>query len=453
MSRQKPVMDIRTIFGDGGRDEFFQQKVLFEEDSQTENRVINLYPEARYGTFEGFGGAVTDSAGYVYSLMSEAQKKELMETYFSPERMNYQFLRVPMDSCDFSLEQYEAMSDPFDVELKSFSMERPGKYILPMLEDAYKAAGRQLPLLLSPWSPPVFMKTNGLREQGGALKEEHRDLWAEYLCRYIEEFKKRGFHVQRLTLQNEPKAVQTWDSCIYTAQDQKVFLRDYMRPAMVRHSLTDVEVYLWDHNKERVYEWMRDIIDDETSPMIAGAACHWYSGDHFEALDLCRERFPDKKLIVSESCLELYIKESGDAVRAAQRAGREVLGDINHGVSAFYDWNLLLDEQGGPNYVENYCLAPFIYDTAAKKLQPQLVQKYYECFSHYLLPGSVRIGMSRYADDIKCSAWQRPDGSLLLFMMNESTSIRQAFIRLDGTEAAAVLYPQSLSAAVIEQTF
>ena len=76
-----------------------------------------------------------------------------METYFSPERMKYGIVRIHMDSCDFSTEMYEAMSDEKDTELRSFSFSRTEKYILPMLQDAQKAAGKPLKIMLSPWSP------------------------------------------------------------------------------------------------------------------------------------------------------------------------------------------------------------------------------------------------------------------------------------------------------------
>lgn len=202
-----------------------------------ENHVVNLYPEITFQTMEGFGGAITDAAGYVYSLMKEEQKHQLMETYFSPEQMKYGIVRIHMDSCDFSTEMYEAMSDPSDRELKTFSFSRTEKYILPMLADAENAAGKKLKLMLSPWSPPAFMKTNGERKHGGSLKPEYREFWADYICRYILEFRKRGYEVQRISLQNEPKAVQPWDSCIYTAREEKEFLRDFMYPALQKHEL------------------------------------------------------------------------------------------------------------------------------------------------------------------------------------------------------------------------
>lgn len=438
-------LTIHTTYGSGAWDEKFTQVVLFRP-GETENKVVNLYPEQMYHTFDGFGGAITDSAAYVYSLMDEKQKQELMTAYFSPDRMNYQGVRIPIDSCDFSLEQYEASGKP---DLSDWSFERVERYILPMLRDAEKAAGRKLPIMLSPWSPPAYMKDNGCRDHGGRLLDQYRAMWAEYLCRYIKEYKNRGFLVTRISLQNEPKAVQTWDSCIFTAQEQKTFLRDFMWPAMEKHGITDVEIYIWDHNKERVYEWLRDVIDEETDRMIAGAAFHWYSGDHFEALDLCRQFYPDKKLMISESCIEFYKFDPKDAFSAAKSFSHEMIGDLNHGISYFGDWNLLLDENGGPNYVHNYCLAPFLFDTRSKQLKPQLLQQYMEHFSHGIVPGAVRIAHTNYTEQIDVTAWKRPDGTITVIFLNKSAENKPVCIRMDGSEADMILYPQSITTCVI----
>lgn len=213
--------------------------------------MLNLYPQMRYQKAEGFGGAITESAGYIFSMMEENQKREMLQQYFGKENMKYSLVRIPIDSCDFSLGHYEA--DPWedDEEFKKFSFERVEKYILPLLDAAEKTYGGKLNIMLSPWSPPAYMKTNGDRNHGGKLKEKYRRRWAEYLCRYIREYKERGYQVKAMTLQNEPKAVQTWDSCIFTAEEQKEFLRDYMWPAMKTNHLEDIEIYIWDHNKER----------------------------------------------------------------------------------------------------------------------------------------------------------------------------------------------------------
>lgn len=416
-----------------------------------ENEVVNLYPEVQFESFEHFGGAITDSAAYVYSLLSEEQKKELMNTYFSPEQMNYGAVRIHMDSCDFSTDMYEAMSDPDDAELKSFSFERTEKYIIPMLADAQKTAGKELKIMLSPWSPPAFMKTNGNRKFGGSLKPEYRKMWAEYICRYIMEFEKRGYKIHRISLQNEPKAVQTWDSCVYTAQEEKEFLKDYMHPALKAHGMDNIEVFIWDHNKERAYERAAAIIDETTEKMVTGIACHWYSGDHFENLELIRKKFPDLKMIISESCIEYSKFDVADENVNAGRLTHEIIGDLNHGMTAFYDWNLLLDEKGGPNHVGNYCQAPFLLDTEKGVLMPQLLQKHFCHFSHFIKEGAKRIGFSRYTDGLDVTAYENPDKKFIFVISNREKEELKAVIRLQGQIIELNVKPGEICTGIIEQ--
>lgn len=430
-----------------GRERNFEQTIEMTEDIRgIESQVVNIYPELSYETFEGFGGAVTEAAGYIYSLMNDEQKKKVIETYFSPEKMNYRLVRVHMDSCDFSLGLYEAMSNSEDTELKSFSFKRTEKYILPMLEDAKKTAGENLKLMLTPWSPPAFMKTNGKRTGGGKLKPEYRKLWAEYICRYIREFQNRGFAVQRISIQNEPKAVQTWDSCLFTAEEEKSFLRDFLYPTMKSHGFENIEVFIWDHNKERIYERVRDTVDEETREMVSGAAFHWYSGDHFEGLELVRRLYPELKLIMSESCLEYSIFDEKNIESVTNKLCHEIIGDLNHGMCAFYDWNLLLDEKGGPNHVGNYCHAPFLYDVEKKKLLPQKTQEQYEMFSHFICPGSVRVQTTKFTEQIDTVAYRTPDGRIVLILLNKGKELEAVNIRL-GKMVGSLLLPAGILAA------
>lgn len=426
--------------------------LTFHPDAKgIEDQVVNLYPQVTFQEIEGFGGAITDAAAYVYSLMSEEQKRQLIQTYFSPSNMKYCLVRIHMDSCDFSTGMYEAMSDEADRELKSFSFARTEKYILPMLEAAQKAAGKPLKLMLSPWSPPAFMKTNGQRVAGGSLKEGMEGFWADYICRYILEFQKRGFAVQRISLQNEPKAVQTWDSCVYTAKQEKRFLRDFMYPALQSHGLSEVEIFIWDHNKERLFERASHLIDDTTKGMVAGAAFHWYSGDHFEALELTRQKYPDLKLIISESCIEYKKYAAGEEWENAERLSHEIIGDLNHGMCAFYDWNLLLDEEGGPNHVGNFCHAPFLYDRRQKSLLPQKIQRCFAHFSSHILPGAKGIGFSKYTDLLDVTAFQNPDGSIVAIILNRSSKEVPVTLRLEGALAQITALPRSISTGVIQQ--
>lgn len=426
-----------------------QQTVPFVDDGGQEVHLINLYPQVTYQTMEGFGGAITESAAYVYSLMDPDQKNEMLSEYFGKDNMKYRVVRIPLDSCDFSLGNYDADGDETDEHFEKFSFERVEKYILPMLIDAQKVYGGNLEIMLSPWSPPAYMKTTGNRNFGGKLKDCYRKRWAEYICRYIEEYRSRGFSVTMLTLQNEPKAVQTWDSCVYTAQEEKEFLRDYMWPSLVAHGLDDIAIYIWDHNKERAFEWAETIIDDETDHMVAGIAFHWYSGDHFEALRMIRERYPDKKLLLSEACIEFSKFSVDDSLPNAQRYAHDMMGNLNEGMSTFLDWNLALDELGGPNHVQNYCSAPYHYHIAEKRLIARELQSYIKHFSHYIEAGATRIGVSRFSEKLEVTAFKKGD-KISVVLLNRTEEEMPVYFRLGDQCAKVTVAPKSISSGVIE---
>ncbi len=401
--------------------------------SDAEKNLINLYPDVRFQIIEGFGGAFTDAAGYVFSLMPEENRKQLLKDYFSPGGLGYVFGRTSVDSCDFSTEMYAADDDPDDRDLSRFDMERPLRHVLPLLLGAQETAGRPIRMMLTPWSPPAWMKTNASRKHGGKLKRECRALWAEYICKYILEAEKAGMDVRFLSSQNEPRASQTWDSCLYTGAEEGEFIRDFLHPALIRHGLGHVALLIWDHNKERAYERACETLaDEETEKTVDGVAVHWYSGDHFEALRMIRDRFPGKRLVFSEACVEYSVYKEGNALRNARMYAHEIIGGLNHGLNIFLDWNLLLDEKGGPNHVGNYCDAPVMYNTQTGEMTKNLSFDYIGHFSRYIKPGAQRIGLSRFGDGTEATAAVNPDGSVCAVIMNPSPEKCLFGLRMNG---------------------
>ena len=283
------------------------------------------------------------------------------------------------------------------------------------------------------------------------MKESFRKRWAEYLCRYIMEFQKRGYEVERMSVQNEPKAVQEWDSCVYTPEEEKIFLRDYLVPEMQKNQLSHVEVFIWDHNKERMYERAREIIDDTTDSMIAGVAFHWYSGDHFEALQMVQERYPSKKMILSESCLEFAKYKKEAELENAQRLAHDMLGNLNSGMCAFYDWNILLDSAGGPNHTGNFCDAPYLFDISNEILEERKSLRYYWHFSYFIKPGAVRLGTTKYTDKLDFTAWENPDGTKAAIILNRSEEEIVFHIRIDGEMFTGKAAPESIMSGILKK--
>ena len=164
--------------------------------------------------------------------------------------------------------------------------------------------------------------------------------------------------------------------------------------------------------------------------MVAGIAFHWYSGDHFEALSMLHDRFPDKKLILSEACIEYCKYEADDFLKNAQKYAHDMIGNMNHGMNGFYDWNIVLDEKGGPNHAGNFCDAPFLYDVGKKEIIRRNTADYLWHFTHFIKPGAVRIGSSVYSDEVESVAFLNPDRQIVVVLLNRTDHDIAVCVRL-----------------------
>ena len=438
-----------TLFRNGKKETEIRELREEPKEAEREKDLINLYPQVRYQTIDGFGGAFTDAAGYVFSRMPETLQEQFLEDCFSSGGLNYTLGRTSVDSCDFSRGMYAADDVPGDTELAHFDVTRPMRYVLPMYRRAREKAGGPIQMMFTPWSPPAWMKTNGSRKGGGRLKKEYYDLWAAYICRYLLEAEKAGMAVRFLSSQNEPKAAQTWDSCLFSGAEEREFIRKSLYPALQRNGLSHVSLLIWDHNKERAYERACETIcDDEMNRMVDGIAVHWYSGDHFETLQMIRDRFPEKRIVFSEACVEYSIYKGDNQLRNARMYGHELIGSLNHGLSVFLDWNLLLDEQGGPNHVGNFCDAPIMFNTQTGELTRNLSYDYIGHFSRFIQPGARRIGLSRFGDSVEAAAAMNPDGSVCAAVMNPGDRDVSFFLRMNGRVWPVRLAGDSISTFV-----
>lgn len=427
-----PATIVTTLFSDGTARETTEEASFRPDRDDREKDLINLYPEVAYQQIDAFGGAITEAVGVTLRKMKPELARKVVDAYFGKDGIGYKIIRTHLDSCDFSLRNYSAVEKPDDPDFSTFSLAHDEENIIPFIRMAYRAAGEDLPVMLSPWSPPAFMKTNRSRNGGGKLRRDCYSAWADYLCRYIREYRARGINVKLLSVQNEPNATQTWDSCRYSAGEERDFIRNALAPALSRAGLGDIELYIWDHNKERVFERAREVITPETDSAVRGVAFHWYSGDHFEALRMVRERFPDKKLLFSEGCIE-YNRSGRDAqLKNAQMYAHDMIGNLNAGMNTFVDWNIVLDENGGPNHAGNFCDAPMIFRTAEQRLDVNLSFRYIRHFSGYIRPGARRIGFSRYTDRLEVTAFQNPDRTVAVVLLNRSNGDLPAVLRLDG---------------------
>ena len=422
-----------------------------------EQRIINLYPEVRYQEIIGFGGAFTESSAYNYSLLTDEQKQLFMEAHFGADGLGYNFGRTHIASCDFSLDIYAHVEDG-DADLSTFSLERDRKYIIPFLKDAMRYSGEPIMLFASPWSPPAYMKTNGKAINGGFISDEYKALWAKYYCRYIQEMEKEGIEIFAISVQNEPNAIQSWESCQYDAQQEAEFIEHHLAPALDEAGLSHIKLIIWDHNKERVYDRARDTLaSPAVNERVWAVGHHWYSGNHFEGLRLVHEQF-GKALICSEICAVIDQDEND----VAERYGIELCGNFNNFCAAFCDWNILLDELGGPYHNRNKppkvmpdgtlfenkgkgCFAPVLYNKETGELVFTPIYHYIKHFSHYIRRGAVRVATTNHDWRLHSTAFQNPDGSLVMVVINPTSEQITTNLRKDGIITSATMPPHSIA--------
>ncbi len=444
----KPVRLVQTARDTGDRLTEHLPVEWRPDEEGVENGLLNLYPDVRYQEIEGFGGAFTEAGAVTLQKMGEERRKEALNAYFHPERgLGYTLCRTHIHSCDFSLGNYTYVADG-DRELATFDVSRDEEALLPFIRDALAVEGAGFKLMATPWSPPAWMKTNGQMNGGGKLLPEFRDAWARYFAKYIKTYRDKGVPIWAVSVQNEAKAVQRWDSCIFTAAEERDFVKDYLGPTLEREGLSDVNLIVWDHNKERVYERAKTAFDDpEAAKWLWGIGFHWYSGDHFGGLEATHRRFPDKKLLFTEGCVENGVKLG--AWTQGERYAHHMIGDLNHWACGWIDWNLVLDERGGPNHVGNYCDAPIIADTTTGEIHYQSSYYYIGQISKYVRPGAVRIGSSVYTDALETVAFENPDGTKAVVVLNRTDAEVPYMLRMDDRLAEFVSPAHSIQTLLI----
>jgi len=394
---------------------------------------------------EGFGGAFTESSAYVLSTMPKAKQEEMLRAYFDPKKGHgYTLCRTHINSCDFSLENWACADSAGDLALKKFSLARDSKYMIPMIKRAQAMMGGTIKLFASPWSPPAWMKTNGEMNHGGKLKASCRQAWADYYVRWIQAYRQEGIEIWGLTVQNEPAATQVWDSCIYTGEDERDFVRDHLGPALERAGLSTVRLMVWDHNRDIMFDRAKAVYDDPAAARyVWGTAFHWYGPDCFDNVQRVHDAWPDKKLLFSEGCQEQGPHFGEWAV--GERYAKSIINDLNRWTVAWTDWNLILDMEGGPNHVGNLCSAPIHADAKTGKVIYNTSYYYLGHFARFIRPGAKRVLCASTRDWLETTAFLNADGTVAVVAMNRTDQDQPLALRCSGRAADTLLPAHSIA--------
>lgn len=400
----------------------------FKKADQALETEVSIFvdPRQTFQTLTGIGGAITDSSAEVFAKLNAENKKKFLEAYFDKDKgIGYSLLRTTIHSSDFSSASYTYIKEG-DKSLKTFSIDHDKKYRIPLIKKAMAMAGDQMLLYASPWSPPAFMKSNGSMLKGGSLLPEYYTNWATYYTKFIKAYEKEGMPIWGITIQNEPMANQRWESCIYTAEEERDFLKNHLGPIMEKEGLGDKKIIVWDHNRDLINDRANVIFNDpEAAKYVWGIGFHWYEtwagGDPmFENVRKVKESFPDVNLIFTEGCVESFDAAKFEFWPNAERYGRSIINDFNSGTVAWTDWNILLDHKGGPNHVENFCFAPVHANTETNELIFTPSFYYLGHFSKFIRPDAKRISTATSRSVLSSTSFINKDNQMVTVVMNST---------------------------------
>ncbi|MEW6219017.1 MAG: hypothetical protein AB1634_05700, partial [Thermodesulfobacteriota bacterium] len=225
------------------------ETLQFKDCGQPSEAQVCVFidPSKTFQTIVGIGGAITDAAAETFANMTRDRQQEIIRAYYdAQDGIGYTLARTTIHSCDFSSTSYTYVEEN-DQDLRTFSIQHDKKYRIPLIKRAMDAAGGKLTMIASPWSPPAWMKTTNNMLQGGKLRAAYRQAWANYFIKFIQAYEKAGIPIWGVTVQNEPMAVQTWESCIFTDEDERDFIKNYLGPTLHQNGMADKKLIAWDH--------------------------------------------------------------------------------------------------------------------------------------------------------------------------------------------------------------
>jgi glucosylceramidase len=430
--------------------------IEFKEKGQPFENEVSVFvdPAKTFQTYFGTGAALTDASAETFYKLPKEKQQEVLTAFFDKEKgIGYTVARTNINSCDFSSDMYTYVAEN-DKELKTFNIEHDRKYKIPFIKEAMKAAGGKLNLFASPWSPPAWMKDNNDMLHGGKLKKEYFESWATYYTKFIKEYEKEGIPVWGISIQNEPMATQKWESCLYTAQEETDFLKNYLGPTMEKEGLKEKKIIVWDHNRDLIYQRAQTYFNDlEAAKYAWGIGFHWYedwSGGTpmYENLRRVYEAYPDKHIFFTEGCAESFNASRYNAWVLGEEYGRSMINDYNNGMVGFTDWNIILDETGGPNHVQNFCFAPVHGDTKTGKLIYTNAYYYIGHFSKFIEPGAKRIAATASRSQLLTTAFRNEDGKTVVIVMNQGNSKTKYNLWINGKAAETEALPHSISTLI-----
>ncbi|XP_050716144.1 lysosomal acid glucosylceramidase-like isoform X1 [Eriocheir sinensis] len=417
---------------------------ILSDELEEEVVEVRLDTEERYQTIIGFGGAFTDAAGLNILSLPLKLQDTVLRAYYAPEGLQYTMGRVPIGGTDFSTHPYTYDDLPHgyaDPTLLKFALAKEDLSAkIPMIRQALRMSPVPLKLFGSAWGAPGWMKDSGSIAGKGKIFPKYYETWAQYHIRFLQGYAKHNITFWGLTTQNEPTdGLQSWfefNAVGWTPKEQAQWVGMHLGPALEHAGLGHLKVMVLDDNRIFLPKWVDEVMSNPAAAKyVSGVAVHWYI-DWLTpplTLDLTHQRHPKLFILYTEACTGQWpwqpLKVVLGSWPRAESYAANIIQSLNHWSTGWTDWNLALDEKGGPNWVNNNVDAPIIVNASAKEVYKQPMYYALAHFTKLLVPGSVRVKLTTtsatVSNYLSHTAFIRPDNATVVIFLNKDSLPRR----------------------------
>jgi len=402
--------------------------------------TITVDANQTFQTIDGFGFALTGGSADVLAGMTASAREELLRELFSTDSaaIGISYLRLSIGASDLSASVFSYDDVPAgqtDTELQNFSLGVDTVNLIPVLKEIL-AINPSIKILASPWSPPIWMKTNN-NSIGGSLLPQYYDVYANYFVKYVQSMKGQGITIDAITIQNEPLYGGNNPSMLMSAAEQASFIKNNLGPAF-RDAGINTKIILYDHNCDRPDYPMSILNDPAARQYVDGSGFHLYGGE-ISALSTVHNAHPEKNVYFTE----LYTSSTGQfSVDLKWHLRAVIIGSLRNWSKNAIEWNLANNIYYGP-HTNGGCTTCKGAVTIGSGVTRNVGYFIVAHASRFVRPGSVRIE-SNIVGDLQNVAFTTPDGRKVVIVENDGTSFQRFNIEFNnkwvttGLDAGAV---------------
>ncbi|MGA7158933.1 MAG: glycoside hydrolase family 30 beta sandwich domain-containing protein [Acidobacteriaceae bacterium] len=424
---QSPAHDVSLYLTTSDRTSLLklQPPIPFSTTPSTATQTITVDAAKTYQTIDGFGFALTGGSAELLMHMDPAKRAALLQELFTRtgDGIGVSYLRLTIGSSDMnaSVYSYDDLPDgQTDVPMAHFSLAPDETTVIPVMKQIL-AIDPRIKTLASPWSAPLWMKTNDAA-QGGVLLPKYFPAYATYFVKYIEGMKAQGIPIDTVTIQNEPLNEKNTPSMLMLSPEQDMFIKDDLGPAF-RRAHIHTGIVLYDHNLDHPLYPLSILRDPAAARYVAGSGFHLYGGT-VDAMTEVHDAFPNKNIYFTEQSITQ--RDNDAPMHITQSVARVMIGVTRNWSKNVLLWNLAADPNDGPHTNNGGCgscsgALTIDGDNVRRNIAFYTVAQ----LSKFVPPGSVRIA-SNDLDTLPNVAFRTPDGKKVLVVSN-TTDTPQTF--------------------------